>query len=75
MYHGMGIAHMAWVVRVILLPAGQFLTDFFQATCGEVLTVFSPQSPARIPTPDSLLKAALDTKSDILVAVPTFIEV
>ena len=39
------------------------------------LTVFKPQTPALTPTPDNTLKGAVDTKSDLSICVPSFLEV
>lgn len=46
-----------------------------QASLGVILQVFPPQSPARTATPDNLLKAIADTKSHLVFAVPSFVEV
>ena len=45
------------------------------ACCGNVITAFKPQSPARMLSEDSLIKSAIATKTDILVCVPSFVEV
>lgn len=39
------------------------------------MTAFKPKSPAMIPTPDSVFKDAIATKSDIIYCVPSFVEV
>ncbi|KAI0718411.1 acetyl-CoA synthetase-like protein [Cerioporus squamosus] len=50
----------------------------FPITCavgtGVVINVFRPSSPPIVPTPDTLLNAAIASKSEFLVCVPTFIE-
>lgn len=38
------------------------------------MTTFKPQSPARVPSPDTMLDAVRATKSDILFCVPSFVE-
>lgn len=47
----------------------------FKATSGLVVTAFEPRSPAIFPDPDTVMKASIDTKSDILFCVPSFVEV
>lgn len=42
---------------------------------GVVITAFEPRSPAIFPDPDSVLKACMDSKSDIIFCVPSFVEV
>ncbi|KAF8990836.1 hypothetical protein BDQ17DRAFT_1433510 [Cyathus striatus] len=44
------------------------------ASSGSVMAAFEPRSPAVIPTPDGLFKAAVATQSDIILCVPSFIE-
>ncbi|TFK52863.1 acetyl-CoA synthetase-like protein [Heliocybe sulcata] len=44
------------------------------AACGLVNSSFKPRSPATAPTPDSVIKGALDSKSDIIFCVPSFVE-
>ncbi|CAL1699315.1 unnamed protein product [Somion occarium] len=44
------------------------------ATAGLTLTAFRPQSPAIGPTPELVIKGAIDTKSDVIFCVPSFIE-
>jgi hypothetical protein len=42
---------------------------------GMMLTSFKPKIPATLPSPDTVMKGAIDTKSDILFCVPSFVEV
>ncbi|KAJ8093219.1 putative NRPS-like protein biosynthetic cluster [Marasmius tenuissimus] len=44
------------------------------ACAGLVLAAFEPIFPATVPTPDNLFEAAHKTSSDIIIAVPSFIE-
>ncbi|CAL1699334.1 unnamed protein product [Somion occarium] len=46
----------------------------WSATSGLVLTTFKPQSPAPVPTPESVLKGSMATKTDVIFCVPSFIE-
>ena len=40
-----------------------------------ILTVFESKTPVVIPSPESVMKGAIDTNSDIIFCVPSFIEV
>lgn len=40
-----------------------------------MLTVFKPQVPPVVPTPESVMRGAIATKSDFIFCVPSFIEV
>ncbi|EKM49937.1 uncharacterized protein PHACADRAFT_213717 [Phanerochaete carnosa HHB-10118-sp] len=44
------------------------------AFSGLVLTVFKPQVPPVVPTPESVMRGAIATKSDFIYCVPSFIE-
>lgn len=74
MFHGLGMMQIGWTVRVFIFQCDTALT-LRQAFCGLVLTVFKPQSPPQTPTPESVMKAAMDTRSDYILCVPSFVEV
>lgn len=42
---------------------------------GLVISAFEPRSPATLPDPDSVMKSCIDTKSEIILCLPTFVEV
>lgn len=42
---------------------------------GIILAVYKPQSPPVLPTPENLWEGVINTKSDIVLAVPVFIQV
>ncbi|KAJ3535272.1 hypothetical protein NM688_g7002 [Phlebia brevispora] len=44
------------------------------AFSGLVLTVFKSQVPTAVPSPDSVMRGAMDTKSDLIFCVPSFVE-
>ncbi|KZT28667.1 acetyl-CoA synthetase-like protein [Neolentinus lepideus HHB14362 ss-1] len=44
------------------------------AASGLVIAAFKPSTPATVPTPDSVFKGALDSRSDIIFCVPSFAE-
>ncbi|KAJ8092337.1 putative NRPS-like protein biosynthetic cluster [Marasmius tenuissimus] len=44
------------------------------ACAGVVLAVFEPKFPATFPTPENLFEASRATSSDVIIAVPSFIE-
>ncbi|EGN97840.1 hypothetical protein SERLA73DRAFT_109083 [Serpula lacrymans var. lacrymans S7.3] len=44
------------------------------AATGMILSVFEPKSPATVPTADNAFKHAIDTNSDIIFCVPSFVE-
>ncbi|EKM51191.1 uncharacterized protein PHACADRAFT_263199 [Phanerochaete carnosa HHB-10118-sp] len=46
----------------------------FQPCVGSIMTTFKPQSPARVPAPDTMLSAVATTKSDLIICVPSFVE-
>lgn len=73
MYHGMGALQLCWTVNTSTprLPYSKAL----QASSGTVMAAFEPKSPAVVPTPDNLFKAAVATNSDVIFCVPAFIEV
>lgn len=80
MYHGMGLMQVGWTVREIpYLDSAEIITQrirsFQQAFSGLVLTVFMSTIPATVPTPESVIKGAMDTKSDLMFCVPSFVEV
>jgi hypothetical protein len=76
MFHGMGIAQVGWTVSWALADKAWLpLTPATQATAGLVITAFKPQTPAVAPTADLVLKGAIDTSSDIVFCVPSFVEV
>ncbi|KLO12645.1 acetyl-CoA synthetase-like protein [Schizopora paradoxa] len=52
---------------------GMMLTGW-TASVGLVLSSFRPQTPAMQPTPETVMRGAIHTKSDIIFCVPTFIE-
>lgn len=41
---------------------------------GLVLSVFKPQIPPQVPTPESVMQGAIDTASDLIFCVPSFVE-
>lgn len=49
--------------------------SMIQATCGAILATFRPQSPAIIPSPNTVFDGIVATKSDVAFGVPSFIEV
>ncbi|TFK39396.1 acetyl-CoA synthetase-like protein [Crucibulum laeve] len=51
-----------------------FMQIAWAASCGLVVSVFEPKSPAQVPTPDGLFKAAVATNTDLIFCVPAFIE-
>ncbi|EGO29034.1 hypothetical protein SERLADRAFT_444920 [Serpula lacrymans var. lacrymans S7.9] len=53
---------------------GMFQTVWTAAT-GVIITVFEPKSPAIVPTPEVVFKHAVDTNSDLIFCVPSFVEV
>lgn len=76
MYHGMGIAQTGWSVSILTMleiPVAE--CSIAQATAGLVVTAFKPQVPAVAPTPDLVLQSAIDSMSDIIFCVPSFVEV
>lgn len=76
MYHGMGMMQTAWTVSLKKDDCPQNTNGPpFKATSGLVVTAFEPRSPAIFPDPDTVMKASMDTKSDILFCVPSFVEV
>ncbi|KAH8114663.1 acetyl-CoA synthetase-like protein [Phellopilus nigrolimitatus] len=44
------------------------------ATAGVVITSFQPHTPAILPSPESVMKGSIDTKSDMIFCVPSFVE-
>ncbi|THH14562.1 hypothetical protein EW146_g5781 [Bondarzewia mesenterica] len=50
------------------------LAMFWTATTGSVLTVFKPQSPTQKPAIDDVFKAVVESKSNVIFTVPSFIE-
>ncbi|CCM02378.1 uncharacterized protein FIBRA_04473 [Fibroporia radiculosa] len=44
------------------------------ASCGLVLSVFKPQTPAPVPSPDLVFTEAMATNSDVIFCVPSFLE-
>ncbi|KAH8116797.1 hypothetical protein DFH11DRAFT_1687657 [Phellopilus nigrolimitatus] len=46
----------------------------FSALSGLVLATFQPSSPAILPNSDNVMKGSMDTKSDIIFCVPSFLE-
>ncbi|GJE93533.1 acetyl-CoA synthetase-like protein [Phanerochaete sordida] len=44
------------------------------ATAGLIVTAFKPQVPAVAPTPELVLQGALNTESDVIFCVPSFVE-
>ncbi|EJC99743.1 acetyl-CoA synthetase-like protein [Fomitiporia mediterranea MF3/22] len=42
---------------------------------GVVMSMFTPQCPAIVPDPGNVLSTALETKSDFILCVPTFLEI
>lgn len=85
------VAHYAYVSRYGCITAvldckfrclhvwyrinGEHLLHWIKASCGLVVSSLEPKSPAPVPTPDALFKAAKATSSDIVFCVPSFIEV
>ena len=49
--------------------------QYSKAMSGIVITAFEPRTPAIFPDPDSVIKACMDSKSDIIFCVPSFVEV
>lgn len=74
MFHGMGMMQTGWTVSAIFPPCNRILNDL-QAASGLVLTTFKPQSPAMTPMPDAVFHAAINSDTDVIFCVPTFIEV
>lgn len=64
-----------WTVSLHLSEIGTNDQFPFQASAGLTLTAFKPQSPAVAPTPDLVVKGAVDTGSDVIFCVPSFVEV
>lgn len=77
MFHGMGIMQTAWTVRENVTIMRYLAQHFYvsKAMSGIVLSVFQPRSPAIISEPDSVMKASMATRSDIIFCVPSFVEV
>ena len=80
MFHGMGIMQIGWTVRphnteIFWRLAVPDCFVSYQAFSGLVLTVFKPKVPAVAPSPESVMKGAMDTNSDFIFCVPSFVEV
>ncbi|KAF8520979.1 acetyl-CoA synthetase-like protein [Gautieria morchelliformis] len=58
MFHGMGVSTLLWTVLLH----------------GVILGCFEPILPPTIPTPESVLKGIINTNSDIVFCVPSFVE-
>jgi hypothetical protein len=65
------------VVGKILILTQKSATSHLQpeASCGLVLSAFEPKPLSTVPNPENHLLAARATNSDIIFAVPSFIEV
>ncbi|KLO13762.1 acetyl-CoA synthetase-like protein [Schizopora paradoxa] len=50
------------------------LQTVLAASCGLIVATFKPQCPTIVPTPETVMKGAIDTKSDIIYCVPSFVE-
>ena len=79
MFHGMGMMQTAWTVSFELIKFQLFLgadqNYVWQAMSGLVVSAFEPRAPAIVAEPDNVIKASMNTKSDIIFVVPSFIEV
>lgn len=51
-----------------------YLLSIWAASSGIVMTVFRPQSPAQKPTVEDTFAASLESRSDIIFTVPSFVE-
>ncbi|KAF8990609.1 hypothetical protein BDQ17DRAFT_1433645 [Cyathus striatus] len=69
------LTDVVWSIHTMPMYHGMgVLQTCWTASSGSVLSAFEPRSPAVVPTPDGLFKAAVATNSDIIFCVPSFIE-
>ena len=74
MSDAMGIISNCLAVGLLQIPVHLELT-IRQLTAGLTLATFKPMSPPQIPTSEEVFKSARSVSSDLLVCVPTFLEV
>lgn len=75
MFHGMGIAQTGWAVSFSSSYSMSLTECSPETMCGLVVTAFKPQSPAVSLTPDLVIQGAINTASDVMFCVPSFVEV
>lgn len=75
MFHGLGMIMPGWTVSIVQHRFGRVFSVLVKGSVGLVLSVFKPQIPPQVPTPESVMQGAIDTASDLIFCVPSFVEV
>lgn len=66
---------VVWSLHTMPMYHGMGVLQLYWApSCGLIVSAFEPKTPAPMPTPDGLFKAAKATDSDVIFCVPSIIE-